>query len=155
MKTLVVYDSLYGNTEKVARAIAQAIGAEAKLKLVGNIHRSDLRDTRCLIIGSPTQGGKPKPETRAFLNNIPPNGLSGMSAATFDTRLLASKNNPFMSLLLKTAGYAAPKIAKQLQAKGANLVASPHGFIVNGKEGPLRKGELERAAVWAKGITAA
>jgi flavodoxin I len=48
--------------------------------------------------------------------------------------------------------YAAGKIADSLKKKGATLMASPEGFFVKGKEGPLKEGELERAAGWAKGI---
>ena len=34
-------------------------------------------------------------------------------------------------------------------------MAPPEGFVVQGKEGPLREGELERAGVWARGIAEA
>jgi hypothetical protein len=44
------------------------------------------------------------------------------------------------------------RIANNLKGKGGNLVAPPEGFFVTGKEGPLKEGELERAAGWAKGI---
>ncbi len=49
-------------------------------------------------------------------------------------------------------GYAAGRIADSLKAKGGNLAPPPEGFIVKGNEGPLKEGELERAAGWAKGI---
>jgi flavodoxin I len=49
-------------------------------------------------------------------------------------------------------GYAAGRIARNLKGKGGTLVASPEGFFVTGTKGPLREGELERAAGWAKGI---
>jgi len=51
---------------------------------------------------------------------------------------------------LKIFGFAADRIAKNLKDKGANLVVPAEGFFVNGKEGPLKAGELERAAAWAK-----
>jgi flavodoxin I len=56
---------------------------------------------------------------------------------------------------MKVIGYAAPKIAKSLIAKGGRQVAPPEGFIVLDKEGPLRDGELERAAAWARDVVAA
>jgi len=39
-----------------------------------------------------------------------------------------------------------------MEGKGGYLAAEPEGFIVEDSEGPLKKGELERAASWAKGI---
>ncbi|MDP2871380.1 MAG: hypothetical protein Q8P31_02435 [Bacillota bacterium] len=49
-------------------------------------------------------------------------------------------------------GYAAPRIATALTAKGGNPVAPPEPFIVKDKEGPLERGETERAAGWAREI---
>jgi len=49
-------------------------------------------------------------------------------------------------------GYAAGRIANNLKKKGGILIASPEGFFVTGGQGPLKEGELERAAAWAKGI---
>jgi flavodoxin I len=72
----------------------------------------------------------------------------------FDTRLSAREKNPALRLLLKTVGYAAGRIADSLAAKGGKLAAPPEGFIVEGREGPLREGELERAAAWGKTIAA-
>ena len=45
-------------------------------------------------------------------------------------------------------GKGAPAIAKELEAKGFTRLAEPTGFIVKGKYGPLRQGELERARAW-------
>ena len=49
-------------------------------------------------------------------------------------------------------GYATGRIARNLKGKGGTLIASPVGFFVTGSKGPLKEGELERAAGWAKGI---
>jgi hypothetical protein len=54
--------------------------------------------------------------------------------------------------LITLFGTAAPKIAKTLKEKGGTLVGQPQGFFVTGGEGPLRDGEVERAAAWAKGL---
>jgi hypothetical protein len=50
---------------------------------------------------------------------------------------------------MKLIGFAAPKIGRQLTSLGGREVASPEGFAVEGKEGPLKTGELERAKAWA------
>jgi len=60
--------------------------------------------------------------------------------------------NPFGSFGRTSFGYDAPRIARSLERSGGNLLAPPEGFVVLGMKGPLKEGELERAAGWAKGI---
>lgn len=146
MTVLLVYDSVYGNTEKLARAIAGAIQPSDHIKVLRAKDASPAEpgSIDLLIVGSPTQGGRPTPAILEFLNAIPANALKNTGVAAFDTRLAG--------LFVKIFGYAAGRIAASLVAKGGHLVAQPEGFIVKGKEGPLENGELERAAVWAKGL---
>jgi len=54
--------------------------------------------------------------------------------------------------MVKLFGYAAEPIAKRLGRKGGELAVTPEGFLVEGTEGPLKEGELERAAAWAERI---
>jgi len=95
-------------------------------------------------VGSLTQGGRPTQATRDLLNRGPQASLQGINAAAFDTRISTK--------LVGIFGYAAGRIARNLKAKGGTLIASPEGFFVKGSKGPLKEGELERAAGWAKGI---
>ena len=142
MKTLVVYDSLYGNTARVAEAIGAAARGESEVLRVGEAKPSELGSFDLVIVGAPTQGGRATDAMRAFLSRVP--ALDGVKVAAFDTRLRAR--------WVKVFGYAAGKIAESLKSLGATLVAEPEGFIVEGKEGPLAEGELERAADWAKSL---
>ena len=144
MKALVIYDSLYGNTEKIAKAIGGAITGEVKVLPVGQANPAELKSLDLLIVGSPTQGGRATKPMQAFLDKIPDTFLKGINIAAFDTRIPAK--------WVKIFGYAAGRIAGRLKAKGGNLVAPPEGFFVTGNKGPLKEGELERAAGWAKGI---
>jgi len=141
MKTLVVYDSTYGNTEKIAQAIGQAIGAE--VRRVGSVNPSDLKAFDLVIIGSPTMGGRPTEAIQALLKAAGAT-LKGANVAAFDTRLT--------SKWVRIFNYAAPRIAASVKSVGASVVGSPEGFFVLGKEGPLQEDELERAAGWAKKI---
>ncbi|HEX7456387.1 MAG TPA: flavodoxin family protein [Candidatus Nanoarchaeia archaeon] len=150
MKALVIYDSLYGNTEKIAKAVGEGTGG--KVKFVGEVRPSELKGLDLLIIGSPTHGGQPKPTTTEFLDKIPENSLKGVSVAAFDTRFEKSGHGIGLRLLMAVINFAAPRIADTLKKKGGVLVAEPEGFFVEGKEGPLKEGELERAKTWAKGI---
>jgi len=144
MKALIVYDSVYGNTEKIARAIAEAITPSGEVKVLGagEANPSELESTDLLIVGSPTHGGRPTPAIKDLLNKVPK--LQGINVAAFDTRI--------MTKLVRVFGYAAGRIANNLKKKGGNLIASPEGFFVTGGQGPLKEGELERAAGWVKGI---
>lgn len=139
MKVLVVYDSVYGSTEKIARAIGSAINGEVKVLRVGEAKPADVDALDLLVIGSPTQGGRPTQAMQDFLTKI---DAKGISVASFDTRMTAK--------WVKIFGYAAGKIADSLKKKGGNLVASAEAFYVTGGKGPLKEGELERAASWGK-----
>jgi flavodoxin I len=144
MKTLIIYDSLYGNTEKIAHAIGDAFAGETNVIDVNKINNSDLGNTDLLIVGSPTHGGRPTKAVQKFLNNIPADSLKNMGVAAFDTRM--------SMFIAKLFGYAANRMVEILKSKGGRLVASPQGFIVTGKEGPLRDGELELAKKWAREV---
>lgn len=144
MKALVVYDSVYGNTKAIAVAIGAAVGGEARVVRSGEVCPLDLGAGDLLIAGSPTYGGKPTPAMLSFLDGISEAAVKGVNVAAFDTRL--------SSRLAGVFGYAAPKIAGGLEAKGGKLVLPPEGFLVNGKKGPLVDGEMEHAVKWSGSI---
>jgi hypothetical protein len=88
-----------------------------------------------------------------FLKNVPDQSLQGVKAAAFDTRIAEEDvNSRVFRFLVKYFGYAAKPIAQMLRKKGAGMVIDPEGFCVEDTEGPLKEGELERAAAWAKQI---
>ena len=87
MKVLIVYDSVYGNTEKIAKAVGDAITGEVKVLRVGEVHSSELKKFDLLIVGSPTQGGRSTLAIQDFLNKIPEPVIRGINVAAFDTRL--------------------------------------------------------------------
>ena len=141
MNALIVYDSQFGNTKMIAKAIAGEIAKSEKAKAV---HVSDakvqeLKGFDVLVVGSPTQVWKPMPAIQKFLENLP--DLDGLRAAAFDTRMKSPQI---------FTGSAAHAIAKELQKKGAKLVLAPESFFVEGTKGPLRMGEIERAEEWAR-----
>jgi len=144
MRVLIVYDSVYGNTEKIAKAIGGAIIGEVKVLRVNEANPSELETIGLLVVGSPTQGGRPTPAIRTLLNKVPEASLQGINVAAFDTRMSTK--------LVAVFGYAAGRIAGNLKGKGGTLIAPPEGFFIKGIKGPLKEGELERAAGWAKGI---
>jgi flavodoxin len=146
MKIKIVYDSVYGNTEKIAKAIAEAISPSNEVKVLraDEANASQLTPVDLLIVGSPTHAGRPVQAVQDFLKKVPELALKGVNVATFDTRI--SKK------IVGVFGYAGGRIADSLKKKGGSLVGSPEGFFVKGGEGPLNDGELERAAAWGKGL---
>ena len=152
MKALIVYDSMYGNTEQIAKSIGGAITGDVKVLRIGEVNPSELESIDFLIVGSPTQGFRPTKSVQTFIESIPGDTLKGIDAAAFDTRIPTSEVGTGLRLLMKVGGYAAGRIAEALKKKGGNLAVPPEGFFVKDKEGPLKEGELERAAGWAKEI---
>lgn len=152
MKTMVVYDSVFGNTEKIARAIGGALGSEEEVKTlrVGEATPEQLSGLDILVVGSPTRAFQATPATKIFLKNIPAGALKGVTVAAFDTRMDINQKTPaILRVMVKIFGYAAKPIADGLSKKGGRRAAEPEGFIVLDTEGPLKDGELERAARWA------
>jgi len=147
MHTLIIYDSIYGNTAQVAQAMAGALAGEVTVRQASSPDGgAELRGVGLLIVGSPTYGGRPTEAMQAWLEQLPPGAVQGIRVAAFDTRLT--------SKLVRIFGYAAPKIAEALQHKGGTLLAPPAAFMVKGRKGPLVAGELERADTWARELAA-
>lgn len=155
MKAMVIYDSGFGNTAKIAQAIRDALSNEAgdvELRQVGDVQPEQLLGLDVLIVGSPTQRCRPTPATSDFLENIPNNALKGVKVAGFDTRFTKEKIDSMgfiISKMLNFMGYAAKPISDKLEKKGGALLTPPEAFYVADTQGPLMAGELERAAAWA------
>ena len=151
MKALVVYDSVFGNTEKIAQKIGESI--DARVVKVTETGSSDLVDLDYLIVGSPTRAFNPTKDVTSFLNSLAPNSLKGVKIAAFDTRVsIEDVNNAVLTFMAKIFGFADKPIEKKLEKKGGEKAQPGAGFIVLGNEGPLKEGELERATEWAKHI---
>ena len=151
MKALVVYDSVFGNTEQVAYAIRDSLGSDVEALRVGDVKHEQLAGLEYLIVGSPTRAFNPTKVITNFLKKIPGDSLKGVKVAAFDTRLDTDDvNSSVLNVFVKFFGYAAKPIAGRLQKKGGTPVVPPEGFYVEDTEGPLKDGELERAATWTE-----
>jgi flavodoxin len=148
MKALIVYGSVYGNTGKIARAIADGLGekGEARLARAGK-ENTDIQGIDILVVGSPTQGGRPVPPVQEFLKALPDNSLKNIKVASFDTRMRKGGSGAFAKLF----GYAAGRIESELKKRGGTVIAS-EGFGVTGREGPLEEGETDRARKWGNNL---
>ena len=148
MNTWIIYDSKFGNTEKIAQAITMALHDYStvhtlpvnKANAFSLVNASDID---MLIVGCPTQTHGISPAMKSFLDKIPPNALRGLPTVCFDTRL----NSPRW-----ISGSAAHNLARVLYEKGAYVVVKSESFFVGEAEGPLETGELDRAATWAQAV---
>ncbi len=121
MKSLVVYDSVFGNTKLIAETIAKVIGDDATLEHVSQAS-ANISDINLLIVGSPTRAFNCTPAMTTYLRSIPAHKLDNIRCAAFDTRAdVNTVNNKFLSFMVKRFGYANEKIEKLLRSKGGVL----------------------------------
>ncbi len=159
MNCLIVYDSVYGNTEQVARAIAAALAPAHSVRLVktDQIARLDAASIDLLIVGGPTHRHRMSSPIAAVLKATPRGALKGVKAATFDTRYRMAE---------WLSGSAGSGIARRLRKLGGSLQAPPESFFIERDMPPqgekrrhnlerLEIGEVERATRWAMKIMSA
>lgn len=154
MQTVVIYDSKFGNTEKIAQAIARGAGSLGDVRVMdaskaagGSLATAARPDL--LLVGGPTHNRGASAGLRALVNALPAS-LGGVPAACFDTRYRGA------AWLMGSAAAAAAKIIRK---SGAELVAEPESFFIV-RSGPmplqsLEPGELERAEQWGRIVASA
>lgn len=162
MKVLVVYESHWGNTASVAKAIADGIGPEAQVLTTDEASPSTVADADLIVAGAPimafslpsermlaTLAGDGKaptapdmshPSMRTWLDQLP---VGHGRSAQFETGLRWSP------------GGATNAIGHKLEAAGFKRLGKSRRFVVKGSYGPLRDGELERAHQWGTELAAA
>ena len=141
----------------ISAAVGDALTAKADVLIVrvGEVKPEHLAGLSLLIVGSPTRAFSASPATKAWLKALAPNSLRGVKVAAFDTRAdMNDVNSRALTAFVKLFGYAAEPIANSLTKRGGTLVVPAAGFFIEDKEGPLKAGELERAAAWAQQIMA-
>jgi menaquinone-dependent protoporphyrinogen IX oxidase len=146
MKTLIVYESQFGNTHHVAEVIGKALEARGPVRLV-SIHEyrsPDLEGIDLFLVGGPTQAHTMTQAMRQFLGQLK-SRPSAIVAAGFDTRIAAPK-------LL--TGAAAKPITRGLKSAGFEVVVEGESFLVAGKDPSLAQGEEEHATTWASRLIA-
>jgi hypothetical protein len=166
MKAAVVYESMFGNTRKVAQAICEGLSqsVDTSAVSVANQDAHALHEIDLLVVGAPTHAwGMSRPTTRQAAEKqaavperelmLEPGAvgpglrewladldLDGAKVAVFDTRIA-------MPVLL--TGSAARSIAKALHRRGADFVSSRQSFLVT-KRNELVAGQLELARNWGE-----
>jgi len=157
MKALIVYESAWGNTKAVAEAIGEGLSSHVHSEVVAVLDAPSLDqiETDLLIVGAPTHAfGLSRPTTREDAHQRGGELLEfgirewlesdpvSLRVATFDTHV-RHPNLP---------GHAGQKAAKKLKKLGCTILANSESFFVEGYEGPLLPGELDRARQWGQDL---
>lgn len=138
-KVIVAYDSRYGNTEKIAKALAKGIKRQeiaVDSININQIKMDKIADYDFLMIGGPTHMlGISKP-MKIFLERLNTVSVSGKGGFAFDTRN-PSRFNRF------DLNSAAKKIEKKMKKMKIKIMKRHESALVEGREGPLKQGTQE------------
>ncbi len=162
-RVVVVHESMFGNTRRIAEAVARGgrdVGLDVQVASVTDLDPHDVPTDALLVVAAPTHAfGLSRPNTRAdavrqgalegaatigmreWLAGLP--AAEGHLAAVLDTRVRKVR---------RVRANAARSAAKALHRKGYHLLARPEGFQVEDTAGPLTDGEEERAAGWGRAL---
>ena len=162
MKVIVVYESHWGNTATVARAIADGFGPEAQVLTTDEASPTVVADTDLIVAGAPVMAfNLPSDKMLATMAGdrkapTPPE-LSHASMRSWLDRIAAGRGRSaaFETALRWSPGGATGAIDDRLQRAGFKRLAKGRRFVVKGSYGPLRDGELERAQEWGSELAAA
>jgi flavodoxin len=165
MKALVVYESMFGNTEQVARAVAAGLeeSVDVQVAEVTGAPAEPDPDVALIVAGGPTHAfSMSRTSTRADAINqgadeaepefglrewmaALPSGQHAEKMATFDTKIKSMHHLP---------GSAAKSAAKAAHRHGYESAAKAESFYVQNVDGPLLDGELDRARAWGRQLAA-
>lgn len=160
MRALMVYESLWGNTEQLARAIADAVAEQFSIDVAdSDAAPASVEAYDLVVVGAPTHAfTMSRASTRAEAGkthgapHVPARGIrewldvlksptTTIPALVFDTRV----DHP------RLPGSAAKAARQGLRRVGLSTGTAQETFRVHGYGGPLLDGELERAVAWATG----
>jgi hypothetical protein len=164
MRAQVVFESMFGNTETIARAVADGLATRIPVEVVevGEAPQRLGDDVGLLVVGGPTHAfGMSRPQTRISASQQAVgrvvsgktgirewiSGLSSpapLQAVAFDTRIDRSW----------VPGSAARAAQRRLARKGWPAAGEPHSFFVRETPGPLADGEIDRARRWGEELGA-
>lgn len=155
MKGIVVYDTYYGNTKKVAEAIAEQIKAEG--------HEAELRSVRernpsppqgdFMFVGSPIRMAKVSGKTRRFVKKLDREAWRNKPIAVFATVMPPSPeptDEKKKAQAQKWVFGGAPKLRDLAKARGLNVVDKVLHVPVKDTKGPLADNAAEQTKEYVR-----
>ena len=162
MKAVVVYESHWGNTEAVARAIAEGIGPEARVMHTDEATGPNLAGTDLIVAGAPVMAfSLPREGMRSQIEGdtkapVPPDVSHPLMRTSLDALPAGSGwAAAFETRIWWTPRGATGTIEAKLKRAGYARLAKSERFIVAGAYGPLRDDELVRARRWGASLAQA
>lgn len=148
MNALVVHFSKFGHTKMIAESIGETLETAGTARVIGmdQLGESDLNQIDLVVMGSPTHKMNLPEAVQPVLEALPRRSLRDVPVAAFDT---SYRMNAFLARFT-----AAKRLDGKLRKLGGKRVVPPETFFVEGREGPLEEGEIERAKGWAASILA-
>lgn len=137
-QAIIIYDTKYGNTEKVARSLEQGLketGIQTLCKNAKDIIPETLRDYDLIAVGAPTQIRTASTPIKEFLSSLKFTSLAGKYGFAFDTKFDS-----------RISGSAAKYIEKKLQDLGLKIIEPCASAVVKGlpeKQGGAKLKDLE------------
>jgi flavorubredoxin len=132
VKALVVYDSVYGNTEKVAKVLAAGLesgGVDVDVVKADMVKFDELGEVDLLCVGGPVHAWNMTKPVKDFLERLKSaEGLTGKKAFAFDTKMKT-----------RLSGSAGDKIERKLKDMGLIIAKHNESAIVKSREGPLEE----------------
>lgn len=139
-KVLLVFDTSFGNTEKIARSIASGISEsnEIECNVIGikQMENEDISGYAGVLFGCPIHAFRATRGIKGAVNTAIKKGLDGKLVAAFDTYQALSHER-------KAMGQIEDMLTKK--AQGAKLFSPGFSALVLGREGPLRDDEPDNA----------
>jgi flavorubredoxin len=130
-RALVIFDTRFGNTEKIARAFdsgLKQVGVETSCLKTSDVDLASLKEFGLIAIGAPTEWLTASKPMKAFLVNLKKAEMNGRFGFAFDTRLGRA-----------LSGSAGKLIEKELQRDGVRLLRPHESAIVFGKNSSMDK----------------
>jgi flavodoxin len=140
IRAAVIYDSNFGNNEKLAKALSAGLeraGVHVDLLKIGEFNHTKIQDYELICLGGPTHITRTSQNMRDFLDEIKKVNLRGKKGFCFGTRM-DSRMNIF------DINGSAKKIEGKLRRRGLKMVKEAVNVIVEGREGPLAEGSENR-----------
>jgi flavodoxin len=129
-RACVIFDTRYGNTEKVARALESGLaqsGIQTNCTSVKDLAIDSLNQYDLICVGGPTHNRTASKSMQAFLDSVADVKLLGKLGFAFDTR-----RESFL------AGSAAKYIEVRLRRQGLDIINPSESAIIV-STGPQRK----------------
>ncbi|HLS26907.1 MAG TPA: flavodoxin/nitric oxide synthase [Beutenbergiaceae bacterium] len=160
MDAAIIYETAWGNTKAIAAAVGEGLSSwlDVNILNVATAPPAETLRSHLLIVGAPTHAfGLSRPQTREDAGrrggDPPAIGLREWIEAADHVRLPVAAFDTHV-LHPKLPGAASRTAAKLLRRRGATLLTAPETFYVEGYQGPIVSGEVERARTWGKDLAA-